>query len=237
MKGWSTSHREGRKGEARAARGTPAVGVDYPSRALPVAALAPEAVERGFAACRATGARRVDAVTHSMGGILLREAFARKVPPDLGRVVMLAPPNAGSEVVDALGTVPGFAALNGPAGLELGTAADAAPARLGPTGADLGVIAGSRSINLLLSLLLPNPDDGKVSVARTRLEGMCGWLAVPATHPLMMRKPLVVDETIAWLETGRFESAAAEHPDCPARRPPASGPGEGRAPGPGLTPK
>ena len=68
------------------------------------------------------------------------------------------------------------------------------------------------------SLLLPDPDDGKVSAARTRLEGMCGWLLVPATHPLIMRKPSVVDETIAWLETGRFESADAEHPDCPARR-------------------
>ena len=223
--------------EALAARGTPSVAVDYPSRAFPVATLAPEAVGRGLAACRAGGARRVDAVSHSMGGILLRGAFARETPPDLGRVVMLAPPNAGSEVVDALGTVPGFAALNGPAGLELGTAADAAPARLGPTGADVGVIAGSRSINLLLSLLLPNPDDGKVSAARTRLEGMCGWLMAPATHPLMMRKPLVVDETIAWLETGRFESAAAEHPDCPARRRPAGEPAEGAAPEPRITPK
>ena len=203
--------------EAIAARGTPAVGIDYPSRAFPVAALAPEAVGLGLRACRATGARRIDAVTHSMGAILLRRAFAREAPPDLGRVVMLAPPNAGSEVVDALGDVPGFAALNGPAGLELGTGPDAVPARLGSTSLDVGIVSGSRSINPLLSLLLPNPDDGKVSAARTRLDGMCGWLPVAATHPLMMRKPSVVEETIAWLETGRFSSAAAEYPPCPAR--------------------
>ena len=206
--------------EALAARGVPAIAVDYPSRAFPVAALAPEAVGRGLAACRATGADRVDWVTHSMGAILLREALASERPADLGRILMLGPPNAGSEVVDALGGAPGFAAFNGPAGLELGTGPDGVPARLGPTDADVGVIAGSRSINLLLSLFLPNPDDGKVSAARTRLPGMCGWLLVPATHPLMMRKRLVVDETIAWLETGRFASPDAEYPDCPARRRP-----------------
>ena len=203
--------------EAIAARGTPAVGVDYPSRAFPVAALAPEAVGLGLEACRATGADRIDVVTHSMGAILVRRAFADGAPPDLGRVVMLGPPNAGSEVVDALGDVPGFAALNGPAGLELGTGPDAVPAGLGPTAMDVGIVSGGRSINPLLSLLLPNPDDGKVSAARTRLDGMCGWLPVAATHPLMMRKPSVVEETLAWLETGRFLSAAAEHPPCPAR--------------------
>ena len=204
--------------EAIAARGTPAVAVDYPSRAFPIATLAPEAVDRGVAACIDAGATRIDVVTHSMGGILVRRALADAPLPALGRVVMLAPPNAGSEVVDALRDVPGFAAFNGPAGLELGTGPDAVPARLGPTGVDLGIVAGRRSINPLLSLLLPNPDDGKVSAARTRLAGMCGWLLVPASHPLIMRRRLVLDETVAWLETGRFASAAAEHPPCPARR-------------------
>ena len=203
--------------EALLARGSTVAAVDYPSRAFPVETLAPATIARGLGACRAAGSTRIDVVTHSMGAILLRVALGDGVPADLGRVVMLGPPNAGSEVVDALAAVPGFAALNGPAGLQLGTGPDDVPARLGPTRADVAVVAGSRSINLLLSLLLPNPDDGKVSAARTRLEGMCGWLQVAATHPLMMRKPLVVDETIRWLETGRFASGAAEYPACPAR--------------------
>ena len=206
---------------AIAARGTPVVGVDYPSRAFPVETLAPRAIARGFGACRAIGARRIDVVTHSMGAILLREAIGRTAPADLGRTVMLAPPNAGSEVVDVLAGVPGFAAFNGPAGLQLGTGAAELPARLGPTRADVAVIAGSRTINPLLSLLLPNPDDGKVSAPRTRLDGMCAWLTVPATHPLMMRKALVIAEALRYLETGRFASPAAEYPECPGRLAPA----------------
>ena len=204
-------------GDALVARGSTVALVDYPSRAFPVEALAPVAIARGTGACRAAGSTRIDVVTHSMGAILLRVALADAPLADLGRVVMLAPPNAGSEVVDALADVPGFAAFNGPAGLELGTGRQDLPARLGPTRTDAGIVAGSRSINPLLSLLLPNPDDGKVSAARTRLEGMCGWLLAEATHPLMMRKPSVIDETIRWLETGRFASPAAEHPPCPAR--------------------
>lgn len=206
-----------RLGERLAADGHAVVTADYPSRRFPVRTLAAMTVPPALDACRARGARELHVVTHSLGGILLRQHLAEHAEPDLGRVVLLAPPNRGSEVADALGDVPGYRLLNGPAGLELGTGPDALPERLGPTTADVAVITGTTSINLILSLWLPNPDDGKVSVASARLEGMCAFLAVPVAHPFVMKDRDVIDEVSAYLATGRLRSPDAEHPPCPAR--------------------
>lgn len=176
--------------------------VDYPSREHPVEVLAPLAVEQGLAACGDYD--RVHFVTHSLGGILVRYYLERNDVPRLGRVVMLAPPNQGSEVVDVFRHVPGYGLLNGPAGLQLGTDADGIPAALGPVDFDVGVIAGSKTFNLVLSQVLPNPDDGKVSVARTRVEGMRDFIVVPQSHPFIMQAPAVIEQVRRYLATGTF---------------------------------
>lgn len=187
------------------------VNVDYPSREAPVAVLAERAVGDGVARCGGLGARPVHFVTHSLGGILVRHYLTAHALPELGRVVMLAPPNAGSEVVDALRDMPGFLAYNGPAGLELGTDAASVPRRLGPATFSLGVIAGTVSYSPLATLL-PEPNDGKVSLASTRLEGMADFLAVPATHTFIMGDEVVLGAIRRFLRDGHFggeERAAA----------------------------
>ena len=182
--------------------------VDYPSRKHPVEELAPLAVEHGLAEC--ADAQRVHFVTHSLGGILVRHYLKYREVPTLGRVVMIAPPNQGSEVVDALRDVPGYTLLNGPAGLQLGTDADSVPIQLGPVGFELGVIAGTRTFNPILSLYLPNPDDGKVSVTSTKVEGMRDFVAVPHSHPFIMRSTTVIELVIGFIKNGYFVKEAVE---------------------------
>ena len=176
----------------------------YPSREKPIEELAALAVPRGLEACRAASATPVNFVTHSLGGILVRQYFKQNPLEDVHRVVMLGPPNHGSEAVDALRDIPGFELLNGPAGMQLGTDAEAIPAGLGPVEFQLGVIAGTRTINLLLSTLLPKPNDGKVSVESAKVDGMKDFIALPVSHPLMMRNDNVIAQVIHFLDTGHF---------------------------------
>ncbi len=178
--------------------------VDYPSRHFGIAELAGLAIGEGLLRCDAVQAPKIHFVTHSLGGILVRYYLKHDSIANLGRVVMLAPPNHGSEVVNHFGQLPGYRLLNGPAGFELGTDARSIPLQLGAVDYAVGVIAGTRSINPILSSVLSNPDDGKVSVQSARLDGMTDFLTVPASHPFIMRNAAVISQVVHFLQTGTF---------------------------------
>ncbi len=182
------------------------VNIDYPSRAAPIEKLASEALPKGISTCRRLGARRIHFVTHSMGGILLRHYLAHHRLPELGRVVMLSPPNRGSEIADRMKENRLYRWFNGPAGQELGTSD--LPQRLGPVDYPVGVITGSEPApwdRWFSWRLLPGPDDGKVSVESARLEGMADFLVVPYSHSFIMRSAPVVRQVIHFLRHGRFD--------------------------------
>ncbi len=178
------------------------VNQGYDSTQHNIESLAMNVVPQALSQCIA--GKKVHFVTHSMGGILLRYYTHYNDIENLGRVVMLGPPNKGSEVVDKLKNVPGFKWMNGPAGMQLGTSSDSLPNSLGPVTFDLGVIAGTRSVNLILSSYLPNPDDGKVSVQSTEIEGMNDHISLPVTHTFMMRNKQVVEQVKYYLVHGFF---------------------------------
>ncbi|MGI1677531.1 MAG: alpha/beta hydrolase [Cellvibrionaceae bacterium] len=179
------------------------INQDYPSSEYSIKQLAEKFVSKAVNQCSKES--EVNFVTHSMGGILVREYLNNHKVENLNRVVMLGPPNQGSEVIDKIGTMPGFELFGGDAGLELGTEDGSTPNTLGPANFDVGVIAGTRSVNWVLSMMIPGTDDGKVSVERTKLEGMSDHLEVPVTHVFMIKRKAVIYQVIHYLENGIFE--------------------------------
>jgi triacylglycerol lipase len=196
--------------EALRSAGYSTANVDYPSQAGSIAVLAPLAVETGLSECRNDGAKRIHFVTHSMGGILVRYSHQSSPIPDLGRVVMLAPPNQGSEVIDVTRNWPTSDLFAGEAGRQLGTGPDSVPLQLGPVDFELGVIAGTGSINFVMSAMLPQPNDGKVSVESTRVAGMDDFLVVDISHHYIIESEEVIRNTTSFLRDGAFVDSVAQ---------------------------
>ena len=177
--------------------------IQYSSRKYSIEKLAIEQVYPEIEKCLPNQEQKIDFVTHSMGGIIVRQ-LARSTDIKINRVVMLSPPNQGSELVDKLQVIPLFKFINGKAGLSLGTEASSLPNRLGAVDFETGIITGDRSYNPLYSYLIPGADDGKVSLERAKVEGMKDFLVVPHSHSFIMNSQTAIEQTINFLKSGKF---------------------------------
>ena len=181
--------------------------VGYPSRKGEIKTLAENAIGAALKTEEIKSCSKVHFVTHSLGGILVRSYFHKRNDKRLGRVVMLAPPNQGSEVIDRIGAWQITRWINGPAGRELGTGKDSTPNKLGEINFECGVLTGDRSINWINSLIIPGKDDGKVSTKRATAPGVKSHRVLHATHPYIMKNMQAISETIRFLRSGSFRPA------------------------------
>jgi triacylglycerol lipase len=183
------------------------INLSYPSTQVSVSKAADEWLAPRVAAIASN--TRIHFVTHSLGGIVVRQFLQDHRMTNLGRVVMLAPPNRGSELADEFRESRLYRCLTGPAGQELGCGSSSLPNGLGRADFEVGIIAGDRSLNPWFSKLIPGPDDGKVSVRSAALEGMRDFLMVHHSHTWMMWSPGVNEAVARFLTQGRFARSSS----------------------------
>lgn len=193
------------------AHGYKVLNITYPSRRINVAAIADWLNNHHLTSdfWRNDDIESVHFVTHSMGGLVARCYLAkhRSIIPEnkLGRVVMLGPPNQGSEIADILQGLKLFKLLFGPAGENLTTQSN-----INLNHAvfyEAGIIAGSsRWLYPLSSLLIRGPSDGRVAVERTKIDGMKDHITINTSHSLMMYRNDVMKYILTFLQQGRFDN-------------------------------
>ncbi len=199
-----------------AAKGYHVINAGYPSTHEKIQSLAEKYVPEAINACQRFQPEKIHFVTHSLGGILVRQYLQNHSLPETSRIVMLGPPSRGSELADYLKGLWFYKWRNGPAGQELGTDPRSVPNSLNPVTGEIGIIAGNRSFNPLFSQLIPGPDDGKVSVARAGLKEMKDFIVIPATHTFVMNHPQAMFQVLSFLEKGRF-AHQRDQPSCLGR--------------------
>lgn len=179
----------------------------YPSTHFPLESLI-EHVNRRVEDFNRNHQRKIHFVGYSMGGLLARGVINRCRPPNLGRVVQLAPPNQGSEVADFWKNNFLFKWIFGPAGQELGAKDKSFEQILGPVDFELGIVAGNRTLDPISSALIEGPNDGKVSVENTKISGMTDHIVIPATHTFIIYNRQAWKQTVHFLEHGKFKGTA-----------------------------
>jgi len=184
------------------AAGYQAVAISYPSLTDDIAGHADQV--EGILA-RARGIDRVSFVTHSLGGLVVREVLSREdtrraqITP--GRVVMIAPPNQGSELAETFSSFAPYHWIGGPSASEI---AAGPPFASPPPGIEVAVIAGGTPGGVGFNPLLSENNDGVVTVSETTLDGARDRLQVTAIHTLIASTPEAIAATLSFLATGRL---------------------------------
>lgn len=138
---------------------------------------------------------RVHFVGHSLGNILVRYLLSSdSVPPRVGRVVMLAPPNQGALRANRMTPVVGWLLKPTP---ELRVDSTATVREIPPVqGVEIGVIAGR--------------DDDTVKLPETHLAEEKEHIVVEGGHTFIMNRRDVRALTITFLRTGTFRADSAD---------------------------
>jgi pimeloyl-ACP methyl ester carboxylesterase len=195
-------------------QGYETLSISYPSNQQTFEELAVYLDEQLKVSDQFNKATKVHFVTHSMGGIVTRYFLGKNAPAHLGRVVMMGPPNQGSEFADFMSEQqrlkPYFDKIFGPSGAQMKTEHDHSAA--GKITYDVGVIAGCISINPLAPWVLDGAHDGIVPVERTKLDGMRDHIVVRATHTMMMYNPKVWQQVGSFLKNGAFDHKPNPNP-------------------------
>jgi hypothetical protein len=134
--------------------------------------------------------------------------IGKKPDPRIKRIVMLGPPNNGSQIAVTFKDNPLLDLVWGQSTKELAADWKNVSRRLAVPQCEFGIVAGNGGANPLLT----GNDDLVVSVAETRLAGARDFCLVPVVHTALMTDSRVKELTLRFLEHGYFVSEEARQP-------------------------
>ncbi|MDD4351900.1 MAG: alpha/beta hydrolase [Candidatus Gracilibacteria bacterium] len=178
--------------------------IGYPSRKYPIEKLAEHNLKEALEKYCTDQNKKIHFVTHSMGGIIVRYFLSKYKPKNLGRVVMLSPPNKGSEIADFFQKYKLAKFIMGDALSQLGTDKNSLPLKLALPDFEFGVIMAKQPIAKLDSLIFSGESDSIVSVESAKLANMQDFMIIPGTHSFIMYDKKVIQATARFLESGKF---------------------------------
>jgi len=181
------------------------INIDYASTRNSIPTVAGKELSLAVAQARVLGYERIHFVSHSLGALVIRTYLQEHDAPKGTRIVMLAPPNQGSELADWLfEKLPRLGHMAGPAAKQLGTKNHPFTSRLAPIDGEIGIIIGKESWNPLFSKILPGKDDGAVTVERSKLSEMQDFLIASCNHTSIILNRQVCNQVVHFLEQGYF---------------------------------
>ena len=177
----------------------------YPSRRFSIKQQA-QRFEQFLGGQQLTG-RVLHFVTHSLGSIVLRQfAIEYHRSYQLGRAVMLGPPNQGSRYAAFLKrSVPGLERFMGPAFSELCQLNMPSAAEY----LEIGILAGGTGGTTGLLPFFPGDNDGIVGVSEAALPGAKDFMVLPGLHSLLVYHPTMIAQACFFLTHGHFRRDAA----------------------------
>ena len=171
-------------------KGYSVINLDYPSRREKIEKLSSDYLKKCIEEKCTDKSKKIHFVTHSMGGIIVRYFLSKNKLTNIGKVIMIAPPNKGSKLADYLSTFPILNIILGPALKQLRTAKNSLPNKIVFPEYPVGIIAGKY--------------DGKVPAKSAKLKNMQDFLLVPSTHTYIMDSNRVIKAVKRFLEEGKF---------------------------------
>ena len=181
------------------------VNKDYASTQKSVEEIANREIPSMVDACLKHHPDNIYFVTHSIGGIVLRQYLQTHHIPQITRIVMLGPPNHGSPLANLFHDNVLFKMITGPAGQELTTDNTSLPNNLGRDSPyQIGIIAGNFSFFPFSKWFFHEDNDGKVAISSTQLIGMNDFIILPVSHTFIMRSPIVEEQILHFFDHAQF---------------------------------
>lgn len=158
------------------------------------------------------GVKEISFVTHSMGGLVVRNWLKDHEDKRVRRLVMIGTPNKGAEMADKLRDWKIYKLILGPAGQQLISGAGSDASKLPVPKFEFAVIAGARGTAEGYNPLIPGDDDGTVAVKSALLEGATDSELFPVLHSFLPVNPDVVKSTERFLKTGSLRESGKRQP-------------------------